>query len=62
MLHTEDMGCYFIDNNKNLWQMIGYCPEPTVIMMNIITKETDYIIPNCPNAEMYHKLVVESEG
>ena len=62
MLHKEDVGSYFVDNNNVLWQMIGYCPEPTVIMMNMATKEKDFIIPDCPNAEVYHKLVKEDDN
>ena len=62
MLHKEDVGSYFVDNNNALWQMIGYCPEPTVIMMNMVTKEKDFIISDCPNAEVYHKLVKEDDN
>lgn len=41
--------------------MIGWCPKPTAILMNLATKEKEYIIPSCLNALSYHKLVRESE-
>jgi hypothetical protein len=61
MLNKDDMLSYYVDNNNNLYQMIGYCPFPTVIMKNLITGEIEHIVPDCLNAESYHKLVKEVE-
>ena len=61
MIKQEDIGNYYVDDNNYIWQMIGWCPEPTAILMNLATKEKEYIIPSCLNAQSYHKLVRESE-
>ena len=55
----KDFMCYFLDTNKQLWQMIGYCPFPTVILQNVNTKEQQFIVPDSPIAQSYTKLVPE---
>lgn len=59
MIKQEDVGNYYVDDNNYVWQMIGWCSEPTAILMNLATKEKEYIIPSCLNAQSYHKLVKE---
>ena len=61
MLNKDDILSYYIDENNNLYQMIGYCPSPTIIMLNIATKQTEHIVPDCLNAEKFIKLVKETD-
>lgn len=61
MIKQEDVGNYYVDDNNYVWQMIGWCSEPTAILMNLATKEKEHIIPSCLNALSYHKLVRENE-
>ena len=61
MLYREDMTSYYTDLGNNLYQMIGYCESPTVIMQNIRTGQIDHIVPDCPNAERFIKLIPENK-
>ena len=61
MLNKDDILSYYVDENNDLYQMIGYCPSPTVIMLNINTKQIKYIVPDCLNAENFIKLVKETD-
>ena len=61
MLNRDDILSYYVDENNNLYQMIGYCPSPTIIMLNITTKQTEHIVPDCLNAEKFIKLVKETD-
>ena len=60
MLNKDDIMSYYITDNNELYQMIGYCPFPTVIMKNVLTGRTEYIVPDCLNANAFHKLVREN--
>lgn len=62
MLDKKDILSYYIDSEKNLYQMIGYCDSPTVIMQNVHTRQTDHVVPDCLNAEKFIKLIPEKES
>ena len=59
MLDKKDVLSYYTDKHGNIYQMIGYCDSPTVIMQNLHTRQNEHIVPDCLNAEMYIKLVPE---
>lgn len=61
MITEDDVMNYYIDEQNSVWQMIGWCPKPTAILMNLATKEQIHLIPSCLNAQGYHKLVRENE-
>lgn len=59
MLNEKDVGSYYVDENNTLYQMIGYCPFPTVIMQDVRTGQKEHVVKDCLNAESYHKLIKE---
>ena len=61
MLDKKDILKYYVDKQNNLYQMIGYCDSPTVIMQNVHTRQIEHIVPDCLNAENFVKLIPESE-
>ena len=61
LITQDDIMNYYVDKNNSVWQMIGWCPEPTAVLMNLVTKEKIHLIPSCLNAQSYTKLVKEVE-
>ena len=59
MLKHEDMGSYYTDEYGNIYQMIAYCPYPTVVMMDLKTGKKEHVVPDALIAESYIKLVKE---
>lgn len=59
MNYKTDFMKYFIDSNNQVYQMIGYCSSPTVILQNVSTKETFHIVPDAPKAQEYRKSIAE---
>lgn len=59
MLNKDDILSYYTDANNHLYQMIGYCPYPTVLMQNVRTGQVEHIVPDSVLAESYTKLVKE---
>lgn len=61
MLNKDDILSYYTDENNHLYQMIGYCPYPTVLMQNVRTGQVENIVPDSLLAENYTKLVKEKQ-
>ena len=62
MFTEENISNYYINNDtKDIYQMIGWCSEPTAILKNLNTGNIKHIVYNCQNANLYKKLVVEKE-
>lgn len=59
MIYKDDILSYYITDTNELYQMIGYCEFPTVIMKNVLTGGIEHIVPDCLNANAFHKLVRE---
>lgn len=59
-MNKNELMQYFIAKDNSIWQMIGYCSEPTVIMQNVVTKEQRHIIPNSSCGRNFVKLVPEN--
>ena len=61
MFKQEDVLNYYIDDNNNIYQMIGWCDLPTAILKNLSTGQKEHIVYNCLNTESYYKLVKEQQ-
>ena len=59
MLKQEDVGNYYTNEYGDIFQMIAYCPYPTVVMMDLKTGRKEHVVTDCLNAESYIKLVKE---
>lgn len=59
MITQDDVMNYYIDEQNSVWQMVGWCPEPTAILINLATKEQIHLAPSCLNAKSFTKLVKE---
>ena len=61
MLNEEDVLSYYTNADGEIFQMIGQCPFPTVIMQNVRTGITEHVVPDCLYAESFIKLVKEQQ-
>jgi len=58
-MNVNNVGDYFIDKEKNVWQMVAYSQEPVVIFKNHETGKVIYLRIDSLLAASFTRLVPE---